>query len=246
MNNPNHISQEEFERIEQYILGSMSASEADLFREELEQSEDLRKKHVEVKALISAVEEGALRNSLDKFHQDMESESSGPAPVKKLTPWFWSAAAAIALVIAAAVWTLYPQPTSHERLFAQYFQEDPGLITAMSSEGQYDFDRAMVDYKSGNYRDAIRRWETILLEKPENDTLLYFIGSSHLALKETEAAISYFEKVLLLPEGRFTEDNYWYLGLAHLGEGRMEEAKVNLANSTHPLKDQLLKTLEEK
>ena len=44
-----------------------------------------------------------------------------------------------------------PQETVHQKLFAQFYQEDPGLITAMSSEGQYEFDRAMVDYKSGNY-----------------------------------------------------------------------------------------------
>lgn len=247
MNNPNHISQEEFDRIEQFILGNMYTEEADAFKEELRQNPTLREKYSEVEALIHAVEEGALRNSLKMYHEEMESRAATVTKeTKKIPSWFWAAAAAIVLLIAAAVWVLFPQEPSYQRLFAQYYREDPGLITAMSAEGKYDFDRAMVEYKSGNYRDAILRWEKQLLEKPENDTLNYFLGSAHLALKETDVAIKYFESVTKMPESRFSEDNFWYLALAYLRLGRLEEALANLEKSSHPYKEQLLKSLQEK
>lgn len=246
MNNPNHISQEEFDRIEQFILGNMYTEEADAFKEELRQNPTLREKYSEVEALINAVEEGALRSSLKEFHEEMEFRAAATKGTNKLPSWYWAAAAAIVLLIAAAVWVLFPLEPNHQRLFAQYYQEDPGLITAMSAAGKYDFDRAMVEYKSGNYKDAILRWEKQLLEKPENDTLNYFLGSAHLALKETDVAIKYFESVTKMPESRFSEDNFWYLALAYLRQGSLEKAQHNLNKSNHPLREQLLKSLQEK
>lgn len=246
MNNPNHISQEEIEKIEQFVLNKMSGQQAEAFRKELEQSPALRDKYAEVKILIEAVEEGALRENMEQFHHQMETEFSSPKSTKKLNPYYWAAAAAIVLCIASVVWILYPRETEHQKLFVQFYQEDPGLITAMSSEGQYEFDRAMVDYKSGNYREAIERWEKLIVKKTDNDTLNYFLGVAHLALEETGPAISYFEKVSQLPEGRFSDDNYWYMALAYLKQGKVEEAVSKLEKTEHPMKEQLLKSLQEK
>lgn len=246
MNNQNHISQEEFERIEKFILGNMYDQEADAFQEELKQNPTLGEKYKEVEALINAVEEGALRSSLKMLHEEMEFKAAATKQTNILPSWYWAAAAAFVLLIAAAVWVLFSKEPSHQRLFTQYYQEDPGLITAMSAAGKYDFDRAMVEYKSGNYRDAILRWEKQLLEKPENDTLNYFLGSAHLALKEADVAIKYFESVTKMLESRFSEDNFWYLALAYLRQGSLEKAQHNLNKSNHPLKEQLLKSLKEK
>lgn len=246
MNNPNHISQEEIERIEQFVLDKMSDQQAEAFRKELEQSPVLRDKYAEVKALIEAVEEGALRENLEQFHQQMETEFPASKSTRHLSSYYWAAAAAIVLLIAAAVWILYPQETVHQKLYAQFYQEDPGLITAMSSEGQYEFDRAMVDYKSGNYREAIERWEKLIIKKADNDTLNYFLGVAHLALEETGPAISYFEIVSQLPEGRFSDDNYWYMALAYLKQGKIEEAVGKLDKTGNPMKEQLLKSLQKK
>lgn len=245
MNNPNHIPQKEFERIEQYILGHLNAQDMEGFELEMEENELLRQNYKEVKALILAVEEGALRNTLDNFHQEMTNSEVDQTPSKKINAWAWAAAAAIALCIAGAVWILYPSESFHSRQFAQFYIEDPGLITAMSSESSYDFDRAMVEYKSGNYQEAIKRWEKLYQSNPENDTLNYFLGSAHLAKEETEPAIAYFQKVTQLPEGRFTDDNYWYLALSYLKLGRMEDAVNALYKTDHPLKEKLLNSIHE-
>lgn len=246
MENKKHISQEELERIEQYILGQMSTQEKVDFEKDLELSEEKKQNYLMVKSLISGIEEGAFREQLDMIHHEMDDKPEKEVIIKRIYPNWWAIAAAIALAIAAVVWVFFPQQTSHQNLFAQYYQEDPGLITAMSSESQYDFDRAMVDYKSGNYREAIRRWEGLSGQKPDNDTLSYFLGSAHLALAETDLAINYFEKVRSMPTGRFTDDNFWYLALAYLKEGRLEEAKASLEKTEHPLKDDLLQSLRKK
>jgi tetratricopeptide (TPR) repeat protein len=85
-----------------------------------------------------------------------------------------------------------------------------------------------------------------LAEKPENDTLNYFIGSAHLALKDVKIAQSYLEKVTRLPEGRFSQEAYWYLALSYLSEGEFELAKKALAKSDHPDKEALMEALKSK
>ncbi|PRY89865.1 tetratricopeptide repeat protein [Mongoliibacter ruber] len=245
MKNPNHIPQEEFERIEQYIFGNISAEESDAFELEMESDNDLRKKYLEVKTIISGLEEAALREDLEIFHKEMEAPTQRITTNRSINYWPWAAAAAIFLCIVAAVWTIYPPTPSHERLFAQFYQEDPGLITAMSSASNYEFDRAMVDYKSGKYEEAIVRWEKLIQNNPENDTLQYFLGASNLALKKADPAIFYLNSFVSKEESAFYEDATWYLALAYLLGGKVDEAINMLNQSQNPQTAKLLKELEK-
>lgn len=246
MNNPNYISQEEFERIERYVLGNLSAHEAVAFELEMEENELLRQKFEEVEAFVIGIEEGALRYSLNTFHKEMEILEANEQPNKKTNYWAWASAAVIAFFVATTIWMLCFKEDFHSRRFAQFYRADPGLITAMSSASSYDFDRAMVAYKSGNYQDAIRRWEKIYESNTDNDTLNYFLGSAHLAKQEVESAVVYFQKVEQLPQGRFTNDNYWYLALSYLKMGRIEDAVNTLYKTDHPMKDELLNAIHER
>ncbi|MFN3997528.1 tetratricopeptide repeat protein [Algoriphagus sp.] len=246
MKNPNYIPQEEFERIEEYILGNVSPEEIDAFESEMKKNADLRQKYLEVKKIISGIEEVALRNNLEIFHQEIDTENQIISPNRSINFWPWVAAAAIALCIATAVWVLYPQQSDARSLFAQYYQEDPGLVTAMSSETNYEFDRAMVDYKSANYKEAIGRWEKLIQVRPENDTIQYFLGASHLALKNADPAITYFEAVANNEISFFQKDAIWYLGLAYILEGKNDQAVEVLEQSQDYRAIELLKELTVK
>lgn len=256
MENNNHISQEEFEKFERYILGHMEAKERIAFENTIASDKVLSQKLDDMKVILEGVEEAAFRNNLDEIHQELEKETSEPKEPKKpaekvdnvkLFPWkSFSIAASLLLITGFFAWLLLFRSDPNERLFMAYYQADPGLVTAMSSESNYEFDRAMVDYKSGLYQEALRRWTPLLEEKPENDTLNYFVGSAHLALKDAKIAQSFLEKVTRLPEGRFLQDAYWYLALSYLSEGEIELAKKNLEKSDHPDKEDLMESLKSK
>lgn len=246
MNNADHIPQEVFERIEHYILGTLTQPETERFEQDLEDSEALSLQYKEVKSLLSGIEEASLREELERFHGEMDSSENKGARDARISIWRWLVAAVVSLCIGAGVWLLLSQEEKHVTLYAEFYQEDPGLITAMSSEASYDFDRGMVDYKIGNYREAIARWELLKEARPENDTLLYFIGSAFLAQGSAEPAIAYFQQVTGLGEGGFLDDAYWYLGLAYLKEGREEEAIEALKQTKHPQRDRLLQLIREK
>jgi len=227
-------SQEEFERIESYLTGSMNREEQSVFEESLKADEPLRQQVKEVRVLLLAVEEKVLRNKLDEFHEEISNGSTTEKSVRPYIMYF--VAASVALLIGLGIWLLASQKTSNEKLFAQYFKPDPGMITPMSTTSDYEFYRGMVDYKQGKYQPAINRWNTLLNHKPNNDTLNYFMGVSYLAGGDDKKAIAYLSKAVNYPNSVFINEAWYYLGLTYLKEGHLGKAihafkKSNLEKS---------------
>lgn len=150
---------------------------------------------------------------------------------------------AAALIIAAgSFWFL--GGNSNDRLYAKYFSPDPGLPTTMSSNNNYEFNKAMVDYKQGKYNDALSIWKAQLEHKTNNDTLNYFIGSALLADNNDKEAISYFLRVTELEDNRFKAEAYHYLGLAYLKNNDKAAAINALKKSNLSTSKDLLEKLK--
>ena len=246
MNELNHlqdISQEEWEQIENYVLDNMTPEERAAFDAELANDPALQLKVENMRLLLVGLKEGILHNKLDTFHQQVPKAAKEikmnrrPSSVKT-----WLIAASILLLAGVGGWLLLAKGNSNERLFAAYFKPDPGLITAMSATDNYAFERAMIDYKKGDYAAAIQTWDSLQKTQPANDTLNYFLGAAHLANENSKAAVSYLQKATT--SAFFKDDAYWYLGLALLKEGKKAEAKKAISQSTHAQKDELLQGLK--
>lgn len=239
-------SQEEFERIDHYLDGQMSLEEQTVFEEVLKTDHLLNQQVEETRLLRQAVEEQSLHNKLDAFHEELSSRQPKTKPIESLKkPSFsikyYAIAASLALLIGLGYWLLFGQKTADEKLFAQYFKPDPGLITPMSTTSDYEFYRGMVDYKQANYKLAIQRWNLLIEQKPDNDTLNYFLGVSYLAQDKNKKAIAYFAEAVKSPKSIFINESWYYLGLTYLKEGNTDDAihslkKSNLENSELILK----------
>ena len=129
-------------------------------------------------------------------------------------------------------------------MYAKYYIQDAGLMTAMGVSENYNFDKAMIDYKTGDYEKAIDAWQKLLLTNPANDTLHYFIGSAYMALDRPARALMNFEWVLKSANSNFKTDAYWYAGLALLKQGELEKASNYIRLSDNPKKDELLKRMK--
>ncbi len=241
MDNQTNISQEEFERFESYFLNEMHAKDKFNFEKELSENEVFSAKFHSVKAILEGIEETALRENLEGFHQEL---SENETIKSKKMPWL-GIAASFLLLLGLFTWVILTRPSEEEQLFLAHYQPDPGLVTAMGSSMAYEFDRGMVDFKLGEYEAAIMRWEKLSQENPENDTLNYFLGAAYLDLKNTDKAIFYFERVLETASGRFTDDAHWYLGLTYMLKRDFEQARKKLERSNHPDSNTLIKSLQE-
>lgn len=232
MDATNNISQQEFERIESYLLGLMTEEEKVPFESELEKNQIFRNQYEDIKVLLQEVELASLKESMDGFHSELKSTQVVPILPKKQIYWKPLAiAASVLFLLVISFWVFLGNTSENEKLFLAYYQPDPGLVTAMGNSSQYEFDRGMVDYKTGDYRAAITRWEKLLAEKPDNDSLNYFLGSAFLAIGDPDLAKPYLEKTTQIESGIFQKEAYWYLGLSLVKSGNSAEAIKYLQKS---------------
>ncbi len=247
MNKHQHIPEEQLEEIERFLQHQMSPKETQSFLLRLSADAELEKSTNEMQLLVTGIQEASLQKKLAHFHEDLSPVSNikkrGTATI--ITFKKALVAASIVGVIAVLGWLFLLKDTKEESLFAQYFQPDAGLISAMSTSDNYEFDRAMIHYKTGNYSAAIKTWDSLQTINPNNDTLNYFLGSAYLAKKEVGKAIPYMQKVSAAPNSFFVKDAHWYLGLALLKQGKKKEAIPFLKSSDHAQKDKLIQKLNE-
>jgi tetratricopeptide (TPR) repeat protein len=118
----------------------------------------------------------------------------------------------------------------------------------MSSGGDYEFDRGMVDFKVGDYSGAANRWDKLFIESPTSDTLNYFLGLSYLELEDLEKSKKLLSNVAETSGSYFNKDANWYLGLINIKEGQYEAAipylKASGRDESHALISKLVKEVE--
>ncbi|GAA0877408.1 hypothetical protein GCM10009119_03760 [Algoriphagus jejuensis] len=238
-------SQEEFELIEAYLNGSFDSQKQEEVRQRISSDEGFAARVREFSEFQLGVERAALSSRLDSFHAEITDERDA-TPTRKLNTFqLWSIVASYFLIITAGIWWIMEKENPGERLYHAYFVSDPGLVTSMSGEGNYEFDRGMVDYKSGDYSKSLQFWQPLLQQDPHNDTLLYFIALDHLQLENLAEAKELLEQVTMTKESQFSREANWYLGLAMVKEGKFEKAIPYLVASEREEAKSLITELDQ-
>ena len=223
------ISQQEWETIEAYLLKNMSDEEYAGFEKLIAGNEDWNAKITTVKVAILGIREAAMKDQVEVFHRRMpELVNTNMKPVKRVN---WLVAAGVLAVLSISMWLVFFSQSKEDRIYAAYYQPDPGLPTYMAATDNYEFEKAMVEYKSGNYKTAIEGWEKLLTQQPQNDTLTYFLGNAYMAAKNYTAAIKYYDLTLKNEKSLFTQDVWWYLGLCYIKENDIKNAMRALTHS---------------
>lgn len=249
MLSPINITSEEWHMIEAYLDQKVVSKETPLINEELTQIPNVIQKIVEVKRVREEIEDSILQSKIRGFHKQVEidEEDSGIrilSSKKTKSKFIWFSMVAVVLVLFGIFWML-DNTTPAEKIFAKNFQPDIGLPLKMNTVNTYEFYEGMLDYKQGNYKDAIAKWQVLLIANPENDSLNYFLGVSNMALGNSKKSLEYLQNQERFQQGIFKEDAAFYAALAKIKEGEFAEAKVFLKNNPSPRNTNLLKELDE-
>ena len=244
MNYNNNISTEELEKIERYLSGSMAADEAMAFEAQLEGDVELKEKTEEIKALLVGISEESLSARLNNFHTEISSEKKPSATIVPMMRKLLMAASILAVAFVT-VWWFAGRKTGNDALYANLYSPDPGLATVMGSSKAYQFDKAMVEYKNGEYSKAVDAWTTLLKSNSKSDTLHYFVGVAYQATDDPRA-IEHLEIVAADASSAFYKDASWYLGLYYLKSGHKEKALNYIVRSGHPKSAEAIKAINKK
>ncbi|MCW9036716.1 tetratricopeptide repeat protein [Altibacter sp.] len=245
------FSQQELEIIERYLTHSMTAKERLQFQERLTTDPSLQVKVNEISLLIETVETSALKTKLDRFHETMEGTHSKTLHTPEIierrntTSKLPLYAIAACLLVIFGVFYFMTMPSPSEKLFAKHFVPDPGLPTTMSTQNNYPFFDAMVNYKRGEYDIAIGKWEQQLDDTTENDTLNFYLGVAYLAEGNGEKALSFLRKLETSRQSIFMEDAMYYRALAHIKKNEPDKAKRLLKENPSQRNNELLQDLKE-
>lgn len=246
MNINKTILPQEFKEIEEYLLKEMSEEQLLSFTKRLDSDQELRDKVHTVRLIKIGIQEDQLARDLQRFNEEMQESSNVIAPKRNVIPLkFILIAASVFIIATIGIFVFFFNPGKEERLYSEFYTPDSGLISSMSSSDEYVFDRAMIDYKTGHYKAAIQSWDSLLIQKPGNDTLQYFLGSAYLGMDNYNEAIEYFEKVASQTNSNFLEDADWYMGLALIKVNKKDKAITFIEKSNHPQKNELLEKLRK-
>ena len=240
------LSEVDFELIETCLNGQPDPNQLKLFQEKIALDPNFASSVEEIRDLQIGIERAALANKLDSFHIGIGTPAK-KVPTRSISSsWVWGIAASFFLLLTVGIWWILGQKSPEEKLFQAYFKPDPGLVTAMDSESDYEFDRAMVDYKLGSYNEAIIRWEKLQASNPQSDTLIYFLGAAYLASGEEGKALKLLESVAANPDSGLKVEASWYAGLASLKLGQNERALQLLSASSRPQVQELISKIESR
>lgn len=210
--------EEQYERIEQYLAGSLSreklqAFEAQLvedpaFREEVNLHRNAQqiignKKRMQMKALVESVAEA--------YQHDNRSSRSWKSA------YFLAAGVLLLIAFGSISWWFSTDDRSDSQLFAAYYDAYPA----------YNIQRNAADtvtnpltvglqlYAQKDYETAQLQLEEALRVKEQPMTHFY-LGICALELKRSDLAIAHFEAVIDEGNSLYTAQAEWYLALSFL------------------------------
>ncbi len=244
MKHNSNISQELLETVERYHNHTMPQDERKTFEQRLENDAEFNTLVNDIQSFLYGIEQQALKEKLEEFHEEIPIRMDTEQKASKVRQFQFMKIAAAAVIVIAVGCFWFLNGSSNERLYDNYFKPDPGLPTTMSSTDNYVFFDAMVNYKQGDYKKAISKWEVLQNKAPQNDTINYFIGVAYLADKNVDKAIPYLNKTISTSNSVFIDDAYYYLGLAYLKNDHIEQAKAAFKKSKYENSREILKALK--
>jgi len=217
------------DRIDKYLLGQLSAEEAQQFLTELKQNPDDQEILELVQKIGPAYQDELVADLKAKMlnWDKEESLTAKPilkpnAPIKpspKITRRSWLSAAAVGILLLAA--SLYffqgDKVLSGPELFAQHFEPYPYAGIERSADVQAN--QAYILYNAGQYEAAIEEFSEL-----DDIQSLFYLGQAQLATKQYKPAITSLE-AYLSNQGPFQSQAKWSLALSYLALNMLDKSQ---------------------
>ncbi|NVK86194.1 MAG: tetratricopeptide repeat protein [Cytophagia bacterium] len=224
----------DFELIDEYLSGRLSAEEKRAFRNRLLNDPAFNQEFQEIKEIRLYVRQDA-REDIKGFFDELENSIEQEKTTKDQTVMKKVISIAASLVLIAAISYIGlsdsgNQPSDQE-LFDQHFSPYTSLMGQVRGAAEETLsleDKAFRAYDAGDFYSSEEMLTSLVAAQP-NAMNYFYLGASQLELGKTEEAIKNLNTVINNFSG-FREQAKWYLALSHLKNEDEDSALGSLAN----------------
>lgn len=205
------------EHIESYFQGRMNPIEAREFERSIETDPEFAKEVAFYMSSVATVKDQLNAEKKVRFRQIYDSSkmmvadqlapsSSRGAVVRKIWKYAMAAAVFSAVLVSAYFYTANPSPREMAESYISNELSDPGVL--MSINVGDSIETARQYYIDGNYSEALKISEQVLISNPFNSEALELAGTSALQTNNYEKAITTFQRLarisgLVVNKGNF-------------------------------------------
>lgn len=220
------------ELIKKYLANELSPEERNAFEQEIENDPFLKEGMEGLEEWYTHGTLGALETDLQK---KIDAKVNEPKKGKVIPLHFfrYAAAACIIGILALLSWRLLitPNRIDEQAIYASYFKPltNPDA-TVRGENGASDESMAIQAYEKEDYFEAVKYYEKLVANNPDNVKNNLFLGISFLATNQPKKAIDVLSRITTSEEFHF--DIQWYLGLSYIKNKDIPQAQTTLTNLT--------------
>lgn len=183
-----------------------------------------------IEGIVAVPDKGQIRPTLHSLRDAVHHRAGQLTGTRRNWKVYYRIAAVLVVAVAALLY-LFGQKPQHEILFDKYFKPYPNTIPITRGESEeIELKRGLAEYEFENYEQAIIILEDVVTSKPENTAAKFYLGMSHLCLHQPDSAVAQFRSVIQHGKNPFVEPARWYLGLAVLKSGKLDQASTIFSN----------------
>lgn len=216
---------QQFELIEKYIDGNLSAKESKSVEQLLAKDKVFAKEYklrYEVNEAIMQKDIMTLRENLNNVYNGQHQ--SPPSVVRQLfiKNWHLVAASVTILIIVGSFLLSNLNNSSSEQIFEKYYSSENAIFMTRSDATVLDdnLNDALEKFQNKEYADAIN----LLTINETNVVAKYYLGLSYMETDQFVKAKASFQNILDSPDNLFIEQAKWYKGLCLLKLDETEAA----------------------
>jgi tetratricopeptide (TPR) repeat protein len=230
-----------------YLSGQLNDDEARYLEQRLTADPEFRKEFDLVSEVYNLMGEQLRKRDENAFRSKlmevMERKDPGPARYNRFRRGWVYALLPLAAALALILVLMLPG-RNEERIFSRFYhpEEDPVLLAGSQvtrGETAYGF----MLYHEGKYQQCIDEMSRLLEGNPENRLALLYHLLASLEVGMEEAGLEKIDEAGLQSMDQLDRSLLWYVSLALIKSGRMEQASGNLAklvNSPGPYQSEAI------
>ncbi|MFD2563215.1 tetratricopeptide repeat protein [Aquimarina rubra] len=216
-------TQELFEKIERYLVKTLSGDELIAFENEMISDPELAlevDKHRKLHQVLNNTDTLHFKEKLQKITEEVKQEESIDQSTSYFSYLKVAAFIVILLGVGTLLWNNFSGSTDYSDLYSSYYEPYPAEDI---TRGDHTNELHLIkkNYAEGNYEKVISGLnKTTSSSLP--DQLRLYLGNSYLNLGKEQEALKQFETIT--DTSNYFEDASWYKALTYLKLGEIKKS----------------------